>query len=373
VTTVAAVAGEHRGPSPHHHRHGWTWPLSARSARLLFLRACCAVAEGAAVPPLHNVSDASSRCSAEACVAAVLGDPQRRVSVLGGREGMPRSLGSVFGGSVTRFLGSGLHGVTSRVIRTPGVKASVNGVAVSRDGATLLLSDWHGGSDAIHEFSVADGCPLRVVGKKGNGPLRFNGPCQVWLAADDFVFVADVRNHRIQVLTPRLDFHGFVGVRQLQHPVGVCADADVVVVSECEPFHRVSVFSRDTGALLRRFGRHGGGDGQLHYPNGLCFRSRTGHRVIAVVDSHNHRVSVFTVDGEFVGHVGVRVLVYPQGVACSAFDELVVADTGSACISVFSGTDELVATIALGICRAVTIRGCAMFVQSEDAKCVVLT
>jgi hypothetical protein len=40
------------------------------------------------------------------------------VAVLGGREGMSRSLGSVYGGSVTRFLGGGLRGEESRVIMT---------------------------------------------------------------------------------------------------------------------------------------------------------------------------------------------------------------------------------------------------------------
>ncbi len=94
------------------------WPLSSDAQRLLWLRSCCAVAEGADVPLSHTVPDAS-RCPPDVCVAAVLGDALGRVSVLGGREGMLRSLGSVFGGSVTRFLGGGLRGVVSRVIDTP--------------------------------------------------------------------------------------------------------------------------------------------------------------------------------------------------------------------------------------------------------------
>ncbi len=178
----------------------------------------------------HIVTDASR---SDVCVSAVLRDALHRVSALGGREGMPRSLGSVYGGAVTRFLGGSLRGVVSRVIPTPGVKAWSNGIAVSRDGCTLLVSDGGlGGSHAIHVFSVVDGSRRRVIGGEGDGPLRFNLPRQVCVAPDGFVFIADYGNHRVQLLTPSLDFHGFIGERQLRLPVGVCATADVVAVSD---------------------------------------------------------------------------------------------------------------------------------------------
>jgi hypothetical protein len=56
------------------------------------------VAEGAIVPlpgAIDNAAVAASTISAAACVSVVLGDALRRVAVLGGREGMSRSLGSV--------------------------------------------------------------------------------------------------------------------------------------------------------------------------------------------------------------------------------------------------------------------------------------
>jgi DNA-binding beta-propeller fold protein YncE len=304
-------------------------------------------------------------------VGAVLGDAERRVSVLGGREGMPRSLGSVYGGSVTRFLGGGCRGVASRVIAIGGVESWSNGVAVSRDGSMLLVSDSFGGSHAIHAFRVVEGSLLRIIGGAGDGPLQFKYPYQIWAASDDFVFVADYGNNRVQVLTPRLDFHGFVGVGQLTAPLGVCADDDVVMVSE-ETAHRISVFSRGDGALLRRFGSRGRDDGRLWSPYGLCFMS--GHRHVAVADFGNHRVSVFSVEGEFVRHVGVGELSYPKGVACSAFDEIVVADWGDRCVVVFSASGEMLHTMRGGAFTGVAMHGGTIFAQtySED-KCVVVT
>jgi tripartite motif-containing protein 2/3 len=346
----------------------------SETARLLWLRAVCAVAEGADVPLSHSVCRApsSSRCPPDVCVGAVLGDGEHRVSILGGREGIPRSLGSVYAGSVTRFLGGSFRGVESRVIYTPGVYSDINGVAVSRDGRTLLVTDSkYDGSHAIHEFDLADGSRRRIIGGKGDGPLQFRNPRQLCIAPDGYVFVADAGNSRVQVLTPHLDFHAFVGAGKVIRPVGVCANADVVVVSEP---HRLSVFSRDDGILTRRFGCRGSGDGEVDYPLGLCFMS--GDRHVAVADSANHRVSVFSVEGEFIRHVGVCVLVFPCGVAASCFDELVVADKDNSRVAVFSDAGILVTTMAVNAVMGVVIHSGAVLALTPSyggQECVVFT
>ncbi len=259
-----------------------------------------------------------------------------------------------------------VSGDVSRTIVTHDVKSVSNGVAISRDGSELLLTDGHGTSHAIHVYSMADGSRLRVIGSLGDGPLQFRRPHQVWVASDDFVFVADCDNHRVQVLTPSLDFHGFVGVGQLRHPIGVCADADVVVVAEWSA-NRVSVFSRVDGALLRQFG-----DGELLAPHGVCFASD--HARVVVVDHGNSRVSVFGVDGAFVRHVGVGALVHPTGVACSAHDELVVANFNNSCVRLFSAGGEVVKTIGRGGFSGVAIHsGTIVAVDKTGDTCVLFT
>jgi hypothetical protein len=74
----------------------------------------------------------------------------------------------------------------------------------------------------------------------------------------------------------------------------------VTAVSEADA-HRISAFKRCDGALLRRFGSLGSGDDQQLHPSGVCFV--TGHRCVAVAEYINHRVSMFSVEGQFVRHV----------------------------------------------------------------------
>jgi hypothetical protein len=119
-------------------------------------------------------------------VGAVLGDALRRVCALGGREGMPRSLGSLYGGSVTRFLGGGLRGVVSRVIDMP-VCAFYSSIAVTRDGSTLLASDTASGTSAIHA-NVSDGAALPLITRGGTEPQL--EPGEMCVASDGFVFTA---------------------------------------------------------------------------------------------------------------------------------------------------------------------------------------
>jgi DNA-binding beta-propeller fold protein YncE len=363
-------------------------PLCSETARLLWLRTCCAVAEGANVPLSRAVPDDTSswRCPPDLCVAAVLGDALRRMSMLGGRYGVPRSLGSVFGGYVTRFLGGSLSGAVCRVTATPGIASGANGIAVTRDGTTLLLSDTFHGSHAVHELRVVDGARLRVVRggvddddaddphsplspALGGASARLQYPTQLWVAPDGCVFVADGWNRRVVGLTADLRPCGSVGSGRLATPTGVCANADVVVVSELN-LHRVSVFRRADGTLTRQFGAHGSGVGRLAYPRALCFTCSDRH--VAVADCVNDRVSVFTVDGEFIRHVGVGVLKRPEGVACSDCDELVVADRERRCVRLFSDLGELLMTLGDGDFTGVAVHGGRVFAADSDGQRCVL-
>jgi hypothetical protein len=133
----------------------------------------------------------------------------------------------------------------------------------------------------------------------------------------------------------------------------------------------MTVFNRSDGAIVRRFGSHGIKDCQLSAPLGLCFMHGDGF--VAVADSCNHCVSIFSVDGGFVRRVGVGLLKYPQGVACSAFDEIVVADTDNRRVVVFSEGIEMVMVLGRGDFSGVALHGATIVAQDfYSGKCVVV-
>jgi hypothetical protein len=133
------------------------WPQHTRHrTRLPWLSACCAVAEGADVQP-----------GAVGAVAAVLRDGPRRVALCGGREGMPRSLASVYAAIIALFQ-SELRPVRGFVADTgPQQQARGYGVstadnfAVSRDGTTLFLCRVP--FDNVFVFDVASGTLREVL------------------------------------------------------------------------------------------------------------------------------------------------------------------------------------------------------------------
>jgi DNA-binding beta-propeller fold protein YncE len=284
---------------------------------------------------------------------------------------MPRSLGSVLSSLVVRFL-SGWRGVMSRGVATPVTYAS--GVAVSRDGATLFVSDE---AHAVHAFRVSDGMHLRSCGSQGRGVLQFLVPRQIAVSPDDLVFVAEEYNRRIQVLTQRLDFYGFVGLRQLANPTGVCADTEVVVVAEAGK-RMISVFSRHDNTLIRRFEMSGLDSSVITSGIGLCFMA--GHRHIAVADDRKNYIEVFSLEGTLTR----RICGYenPVGVACDERSgELYVACADfvrhpiSHRVVVFSSSDEVLFSAACANALAVAFCGNTLFVQQRQVRgqCRVFT
>jgi hypothetical protein len=108
-------------------------------------------------------------------------------------------------------------------------------------------------------------------------------------------------------------------------------------------------------------------------PCGLCFMSDDYHVAVC----NGSRVSVFTVDGAFVRHVGVGILKDPSDVACSAFDELVVAD-GNDRVCVFTASGELAKSFesrarfgGVRTFKGVALHGGSVFAQESRGCCVV--
>ena len=100
--------------------------------------------------------------------------------------------------------------------------------------------------------------------------------------------------------------------------------------------HRIQVFSSN-GNLVRSFGRKGDNKGEFNCPTGIAFHNDN----IIVADCSNHRVQLFSSLGEYLGQFGGEgsldnQLYHPYGLSLDSDGNIIIADTGNKLIKIFS-------------------------------------
>ena len=176
------------------------------------------------------------------------------------------------------------------------------GLALDREGNIIVGEDLN----CIRKFSP-EGKLLTTVGTYGSGRLQFSEPRDIAVnSTNNKVYIADAKNHRIQVLDTDLSFSAIIGEQgngegQLSHPSAViCDSAGNVYVADSDN-DRIQVFTAE-GRFLRMFGTHGKGEGELHFPAGIVLDPS--NKYVHVSDLANHRICMFTREGEFVRAFG---------------------------------------------------------------------
>jgi DNA-binding beta-propeller fold protein YncE len=177
-----------------------------------------------------------------------------------------------------------------------------SGLSIDRDG-NLLVSDSH--YSCLRIYTI-EGKLLRTIGgKQGSGPGEFGYISDAVQDDDGFFYVAEFgANERITKLNndgafvaswgaPGSDPGQFARIRALAlGPDGLLYAADA-----CN--HRIQVFTRQ-GELVRYWGVPGRALGELDYPYDLAF-SHGATPYLYIVEYGNHRVQKFTPDGKSLG------------------------------------------------------------------------
>ncbi len=204
---------------------------------------------------------------------------------------------------------------------------------------------------------TALGQPLLEFGEKsagsnGFGDGTFNRPQQAVVMPDDHVFVTDELNNRIQEFDQNGTFLNLFGTAgsepgQLKHPTGIAVDADERIYIADTGNNRIQVFSRQ-GLPLQAFGESGTVYGTFNAPTGIAV-GEDGR--IYVVERGNNRIQVFDTDGRFVtafGQEGRAIGQYerPTDACFDAFTRIFVADTGNDRVQRCSATGA--SSIAIG-------------------------
>ena len=207
-------------------------------------------------------------------------------------------------------------------------------LAVTPKG-TLLFT--HFDDNSLMEFSMTSQCISRV-GSKGDGPLQFYGPSGIAInKTTGQVYVAEFRNHRVQVLNADVTFSHMFGSRgsdqgQFRYPNGIAIDNQglVYIADSCN--HRIQQFTPE-GKHLSSFGTKGSAPGQLTFP---CDITVDDNDLLYICEgSPNCCISVFTTTGELVHYIGQQLLGYPSRCALDKNGFLYVCDNQKKKVVVF--------------------------------------
>ena len=175
------------------------------------------------------------------------------------------------------------------------------GVAIDNERCLLVTNK---SNSSVTKYKL-DGTVVKAVGKEGSSILQFSGSCGIAVSGTTGdIYVADQKNHRIQVLKSDLTFCHMFGTRgtgpsEFNQPrdIAVSDVGNLYVVDSGN--NRIQVFTHN-GNYIREFGNQGPKDSQLNLPEGVCIdRSH-----VLVSDSGNNRVCVFNAKGEFVVDIG---------------------------------------------------------------------
>ena len=209
-------------------------------------------------------------------------------------------------------------------------------VAIHKNG------DIYVGSYDHHIYVFDQGGHLKhTIGSKGSGDGQFNVPIDMSIRGE-VIYIADCGNHRIQKLTTGGRFlHKFgtegSGQGQFMYPRGVVVDSKNRVIVSDNNNHRVQVFSQDGDWLLTIGGTV---NNLFKAPWGLSLDPQGNIHVAA---GGSNTVKVFTLEGTYVRSYGD--VKNPSGVAVDEEGYSYVSERGGGCFSIFDPKGQKIHTV----------------------------
>jgi len=186
-------------------------------------------------------------------------------------------------------------------------------------GCDVFISDTY--NHRIQAFAFTDSFQ-REWGSEGDRPGQFQYPVGIEVVElgppynsgyqlNDYIFVADRGNNRIQVFDNGGKFIRMWGERgdgkgQFKGPndIAICAFTDKVYVADTYN-RRIQVFDTQ-GNFLFDWGKHGKGDGQFGEPYSIVVSDAPQKHAVFVLDTFLNRVQKFEENGKFLAKWGEK-------------------------------------------------------------------
>lgn len=154
----------------------------------------------------------------------------------------------------------------------PGGAAGFRPSGIAVVGSEVWVTN--GATHCIEIFAESDGRHLRSLGTRGAGRGEFRFPMGLCVGSEGNVYVADMLNYRVQVLSPKGEWLREIGragdcIGCFGRPRDVAVGPDGAVFVSDATSGRIHVFGPD-GRALMAFGEPDGGPGALLMPWGVC-------------------------------------------------------------------------------------------------------
>ena len=198
----------------------------------------------------------------------------------------------------------------------------------------------------VHRNYLALNGPDKII----NDGAAMGEPWGVAFGKDGMWAVTDHSNHCVYIFDSQDQVVRKFGSQgngngEFNSPAGIAFDDDNNLYVVCRYNDRVQKFDV-TGKYLLKFGSKGCGKGQLNCPLGITVHDKK----VYVADQVNYRVSVFHCNGEISLIIGLSMLSAVCDVAMNNNNQLLVADKGNHCVSIFTLNGNYVGKIgAFGV------------------------
>jgi len=203
--------------------------------------------------------------------------------------------------TLTHVLNYGTGGLGDGQFGTP------YGLGLAPNADRFAVADSANNRIQVFTFDPISGAITfeRQFGSSGSGAGEFNNPRDVAIGPLGRFYVADMDNHRVQVLdpsgTPLFSFGAFGTANgQMKSPQGIAVDADGIIYVADTDNDRIQGFTGG-GTFLWKTGTSGSALGQFDKP--MSIQIGMG-QALYVTDTSNHRIQVLDPSRNPVGSLG---------------------------------------------------------------------
>lgn len=181
---------------------------------------------------------------------------------------------------------------------------------------------------------------FRMLETSGAGALQ--QPINITVDRDGTKYVTDTRRNQILAYDRFDKFIRAYGVIDQFRPSDVAIAGDRLYVADVKN-HQIQVLDKRTGQMIRKFGQRGSRDGEFLHPTNLTVSS---DNFLYVTDTSNYRVQKLTLDGQFVrsyGGVGTALgrFARPKGIAVDREGRIYVVDAAFDNVQIFDNDGQL--------------------------------